>query len=128
MLKLKAILLLCIFLITNSGMAVTLHWCGGKLTSIEVCTLSSHHCPCGKKAMKADCCKEVTSTFQIKGDLEKTTQFLFQTNQSSQPVEIPALMVFIPALNVEKKVSDVYHPPPFKPKAPLFILDRVILI
>ena len=78
--------------------------------------------------MKANCCKEVTSTFQIKSDQEKTSQFLIQANDWVQLIELTNIPVMVPGSNMIQKVPEIYHPPPYKPKAALFILDRVILI
>ena len=71
--KVSALLLVFLFLITNSGMAVTMHWCGGKLSSIHFFS-EKHSCPCGKKAMKSGCCKDKTTTFQLNDEQQKTQE------------------------------------------------------
>nr|MBK9651257.1 hypothetical protein [Bacteroidota bacterium] len=70
--KLKAIILLVLFLTTNSGMAISVHWCCGKLASVHFTANKTSKCQCGKKVMKANCCKDKTIVFKAKGDFAKT--------------------------------------------------------
>lgn len=116
------------FLLGNSGIAVTVHYCGGKITSIDFIPDSKYKCKCGKKAMKPGCCKEKTSVFKVNNEMAKVSHFA---------LKIAAPKNILTQLNLEKtvcresfyySVADYYHPPPYKPKVPIYLLNRVIII
>ena len=126
--KATAILLLFLFLFTNSGMAVNVHWCKGKITSIKFFEDDEHGCKCGKKPMKRNCCKDKTVVFKAKIDPAKVNQFSFKIYLPK--IELaPSLLTEITATAKPQHFTpDFYHPPPFKPKTPIYLLDRVIRI
>ena len=126
--RIRAIFLLLTFLIANSGMAVTAHYCGGKLSSILFLSFDMHPCKCGKKAMKKNCCKDKTTYLKMKNDLAKSNSIVFKT--ASPKLIFPYLKQFelVPSAQFQYSVSAFYHPPPFKPKGPIYLLDRVFLI
>ncbi len=120
-------LLLLLFLITNSGMAVNVHWCGGKITSVDFYSADKPPCKCGKRAMKPGCCKDIKSVFKAKSDFSNAIASVFKLDISK--------IVFIPLKQLDPVratqdycFSVFYHPPPFKPKAPIYLLDRVFRI
>jgi hypothetical protein len=51
----------------NTGLAVSLHYCGGKVSSISI-GAKSKKCACGKKKMAKSCCKDKTATLSIDDD------------------------------------------------------------
>lgn len=126
--KITAILLLLIFLITNSGMAVSMHWCGGKLASIDFFSDNEHPCKCGKRAMKPDCCKDKTFQLKANNELTKTTHFAFKISVTKFLFTLANQIEVVPSGHFQYAASDFYHPPLFKPKAPIYLLDRVFLI
>lgn len=126
--RLTAILFLCLFLITNSGMAMAIHWCGGKLTSVDFFHNDDHPCPCGKKAMKSGCCKNTTTTFKACDELAKTSAFLYKASISSFNFGEPQYFETFLSSQFLYSASYFYHPPPFKPKVPIYLMDRVILV
>lgn len=73
--KITAIFFLPLFLIANLGVAVSVHWCGGKLDSIDFFSDGKHKCKCGEKAMKLDCCKDKTVQLRASDELAKTKIF-----------------------------------------------------
>ena len=127
--KVTAILMLFIFLITNSGMAVTIHSCGGKIASINLIPSSKHKCICGKKEMKPGCCKSKTTTrLSAQKDLANTSQLSFKS-------VVPQLNFALFSLNevtfivLAKKISTTfYSPPPNKFKVPIYLLDGTFLV
>lgn len=125
--KVTVIFLLLNFLLANTGMAVTMHWCGGKLTSVDYFS-SGHNCPCGKKAMKKDCCKDKTTFLKMKDDLAKTSQLTFKTPSPKFLFAFINVFELVPSAQFQYSVVSFYHPPPFKPKVPIYLLDRVFLI
>ena len=126
--KITALLLLFLFLITNSGMTVSAHWCGGKLASIHFFSDDGHRCPCGKRAMKPGCCKDKTVTLKAIKDPAKVNQFAFKIAIPKLEVASPVFTEISLSAQFEHSVSDFYHPPPLISKSPLFLLDRVIRI
>lgn len=69
--KIKVILFLLSFLLANSGMVVSAHWCAGKLTAISFFSARGL-CACAQKseAMKPGCCKDQQAVFQADNDLD----------------------------------------------------------
>lgn len=126
--KVTTIFLLFVFLIANSGVAVSAHWCGGKLASIEIFADGEHKCKCGKKAMKPNCCKDKTVQLKANDELAKTSHFAFKIATPKFLFAFPTLIEIVPAAQNQYFVSDFYHPPQFKPKASIYLLDRVFLI
>ena len=66
-LKKTLLILFCFIYFTSSvGVAVNLHYCGGKLKSISLTHSDEANC-CGKKKMKKiNCCKEKSVTYKVK--------------------------------------------------------------
>lgn len=126
--KLFAIFLLITFLISNSGIALTVHYCGGKIASIDFIPDNKHKCKCGNKAMKPGCCKEKTALFKVNNEMAKTSHF---TLKLATPKNILTQFNQFEIVSTESFyycVADYYHPPPFKPKVPIYLLNRVIII
>lgn len=105
-----------------------MHWCGGKLASIELFSLDNHHCPCGKKPMKPGCCKDKTTIIKVKNDLGKVSQIALKVSAPKLIFNSFKQNELLPSAQVQCKVSDFYHPPPNKPKVPIYLLDGVFLI
>lgn len=123
--KVTAIFLLLLFLIANSGVAVSVHWCGGKLASIDFFADGEHNCKCGKRPMKANCCKDKTVHLKANDELAKTNHFAFKFATPKFLFALPTQIVVLHSAQHLYAASDFYHPPPFKPKAPIYLLDRV---
>jgi hypothetical protein len=126
--RITAIFFLLTFLIANTGMAVNVHYCGGKLSSINFFSLDNHPCKCGKKAMKKDCCKDKTTFLKMKDDVVKSNITTFKITTLKHIISLPNPIEFVPSAQTQLVVLTLYHPPPFKPKAPIYLLDRVLLI
>ena len=126
--KATAIVLLFLFLITNSGMAFSAHWCGGKLASIDFFSADNHPCKCGKRVMKHGCCKDKITHLKASNELNKTNKIVFNFTVFKfnciqlNPIEL------LPVANFQYLAVDIYHPPPYKSKSPIYLLDKVFLI
>lgn len=126
--KVTAILLLLLFLITNSGVAVSVHWCGGKLASIDFFEDGEHNCKCGKRPMKSNCCKDKTVHLKASDELAKPDPFAFKI---STPKFVFALPIQKVVLHSAQQLFAVFYfnqSLVFKPKIPIYLLDRVFLI
>jgi len=124
-----AFLMLILFLITNSGMAVTIHSCGGKIASINVIPSSKHKCICGKKKMKPGCCKsKTTTTLSAQKDLANTNQLSFKLVVPQLNLAIFSFNEVTRSVLVKKIATAFYSPPPDKSKIPIYLLDGVFLV
>ncbi len=126
--KVTVILLLLLFLAANTGIALYVHWCGGKISSVDIFSSNKHTCKCGKKPMKTGCCKNTTTILKANKDLAKITQFAFKTISKKIILDSKYQKSVIPIVSLEYFYSELYHPPLFKPKVPIYLLDRVLLI
>jgi hypothetical protein len=126
--RIASIFLLLLFLIANTGMAVTVHYCGGKLSSVDLFSIDKHPCKCGKKTMKKACCKGKTVHLKANDELAKTTHFAFKIATPKFIFALPSQIVVLLSATHFTAVSDFYYPPPVEPKAPIYLLDRVFLI
>ena len=85
-----------LILVSNVGMAFTMHYCGGKVASVSVQTLvntadAEKGC-CAKKAVAKDsCCKNKTVHFQKKSD--------------NATLKVVSFESFMPYLTPENKVE-----------------------
>ncbi|MFM9943992.1 MAG: HYC_CC_PP family protein [Bacteroidia bacterium] len=126
--RVTVIFLLFLFLIANSGLVVNVHYCGGSLASIDFFSNEKHKCPCGETPMKENCCAEQTAVLKVSNVIEKTDLYILK-NQLPTFEFIGFINLTIkPYLCLKYAVPDFYYPPPFKPKAPIYLLDRVFLI
>ena len=126
--KAAAILFLFLFLFTNSGMAVNVHWCGGKIASVDFFSDGKHHCPCGKKMRTGGCCKDKTVTLKANHELAKVNQFALKISLPKFEMLEARETEIVSSTQLQHFTSDFYHPPPYKPRTPIFLLDRVIRI
>src|SRR5688572_1223082 len=126
----KAIaLLLSVFLLTaQSGMAVTVHWCGKRIASVHFFTADKHVCACGKKKMKSNCCKDKTVVIKTQDIQTKAFKIVIKVDSPKFNISGPAFteVEFSPTRCL--RVDDFYHPPPYKPSVPIFLQDRVLII
>ena len=126
--KAAAILLSFFFLISNSVVAVSVHWCGGKLASVNFFADQEHNCKCGNRAMKPNCCKDKTVQLKANDELAKTNHFSLKITPPKCIFTLPIQITVLPSAQYQYVVADFYHPPPFKPKAPIYLLDGIFLI
>jgi hypothetical protein len=89
------IVLLPVFLLANTGIAVAYHYCAGELDSISLTTEAT--CPCGEKETKSDCCTSKVSVLKTDTDLS------FSSASIHPPVPVdcailPDLFFFSPVL------------------------------
>jgi len=109
-------------------MAVNLHWCGGKLSSLELNSLEKPLCGCGKKSMKPDCCENSHLLLKASDELAKVNN----SNIFNQSVfSLAILTTFfhqISQVSVIQKHTEFKFPPPLVPKEPLFKSTCAFLI
>ncbi len=109
-------------------MAITVHYCGGEISSIKFFSTEKQKCDCGEKAMKSSCCKDKTTIFKAKIDQAKINQFIFKSTHLQIYFKHVNQSLVAPKVKLNYTFSDFYLPPQFKPKVPIYLLDRVFLI
>ena len=78
--------------------------------------------------MKPNCCKDATFHLQANDELVKTSHFVFNLETPKLVLGFYNQLPTLPDAHVQDAVFSLYHPPPIKPKAPIYLLDRVFLI
>lgn len=126
--KLLSFLLLFLFLFTNSGMSLTIHWCGGKYSSYSLLPSKKHTCKCGKKPMKAGCCKNTSKLLKSNTELIKLNSIVFKSDAKNTIADINDFRVTNLKLKFHDCFLNFYHPPPFKPKVPIYVWNNVFII
>ena len=125
----KAIFFLLCFLIGNSGIAVSAHWCGGKLTHISF-LIEHDDCACGKKEaeMNSGCCKDKVATLKAEDDLNTSSSLIIKAPTFKDIVVTVPHIEIVAASLLNYSTPDFYRPPPGKPKLPSYLLNRAFLI
>ena len=126
--RVTPILLVLLFLITNSGIAVTVHYCGGKLASVDIFSNGNHKCKCGNKPMKPNCCKDKTTVFKSNTDLAKTNHFTFKLTTQKDIYNVVQQIESDNLISFNFATSDYYRPPFYKLRVPIYLLNGVFLI
>ena len=110
-------------------MAVNIHWCGGKFSSLDLNSIEKPMCGCGKKAMKPNCCKD--SSFLLKAS-DEFSKAPYNNVLKQTVVKIAFLSSFYKQLTftsvIKQQHADFEIPPPLIPKEPIFISTRSFLI
>ncbi|MBI3235720.1 MAG: hypothetical protein HYZ42_17075 [Bacteroidetes bacterium] len=128
--KFLSIVLLFLFLITNSGMAISVHWCCGELSSICLISDAGDSCWCGDMPMESDCCKDkkVTLDASAKSELAKAAGYELKTIITDLIITPINHIEVLYLATVQYTDSDLYHPPPLNHSVPIYLLDRVFRI
>jgi hypothetical protein len=113
-----AILLLVLFAAANSGAAITVHYCKGRVMSFALGG-NDNKCCCKKKTTKK-CCTTRTTVIQLKTNFEKTTEEQISTNLFS--ITSPVVQSWISAKTTS---SDLF--PVFFTGSPPGVQDHIIL-
>ncbi len=126
--KIISICMLLVFLISQSGIAIAMHWCGGHITSVKFFPAHKHHCPCGKKAMKSNCCKDKSTTFKIKNDLTKAAQQGIKIPSPQPGLILVCSQAFATITQNHLPQYGDYSPPKWRSCVPIHLLNGVFLI
>lgn len=122
-------ILLFLYLIPTYGINVTVHYCGGKFSSLNFDTSAKSKCICGSKKMKTNCCDDKTFSYEIDDEQAKTQEYLLTfSNSFNRDIDLRSSFelcyVGFPII-----VSEYYfHHPPKNVKPPLYILNQAFRI
>jgi hypothetical protein len=112
-----------LILVSNVGVAFTMHYCGGKIASVSVQTIantaSSEKGCCEKKEISEDsCCKNKTIHFQKKSDNATLKAFSFEPFLDYLLPEKKVEIIFSSTTFITKSIPNYYceanAPPLFK--------------
>ena len=127
--KIIVTLLLILYLIPTSGINLSVHYCGGKISSIYFGTITTDKCACGSKKMKKNCCQDKNFSFQVDDEQIKATTSKLSFAKSFN-LQIPFLHTFEFGYNPYFSITttDYFHFHPNYIKQPLYILNQVFRI
>lgn len=125
-----AILFAILYVTLTSGFAVNVHYCMGKLASVEWLDTPADFCQqCHKPSKGMDCCKnefkfcKVTASHQA----AKVVQQTFSVTTSD--MQLPVRILSVPALSLAATwISGDRHDPPDLVTTPIFLRNCTFLI
>ena len=127
--RILSILLLVVYLVVISGIALQLHYCGGKLSSVKITLLDNEHtCTCKSKKMRKGCCKTHSIYLKVKGDqkVSNSTTPVFKGLHKAISNLPTAKLNLLPSYAVV--VINNYHAPPPRSGNPLLIYNNTFRI
>lgn len=125
-----AMLLVFVLVVSNTGFAFNVHFCGGSVASVSLkpeVAKAGKSC-CGMKVPKSDCCKNKVVHFQKKADNTLVKAFVFQTD-TVLPIEITQPIPFAAIPTPQSDSNTAYYceanaPPLFKLYSQYIFYDR----
>jgi hypothetical protein len=127
--KFTIILFAFFYLTVTSGIAVNIHYCGGKIKTVSLFAKGDTEkgC-CGSKKKSKGCCKDKKSFHKVKDNHKSSNCVVlkhigFNLYQAPAPMHINYSYV----KDVEQFVLN-YHAPPVIYDNPLYLKNRVLLI
>jgi hypothetical protein len=87
--KLLSLLLAVLYMTTSSGVVLNVHYCMGKIASVEVDNFRDTLCKCGKQETGAACCKSEIKVLKNANDHMAT---LASFDLKLPPVNLPTLV------------------------------------
>lgn len=131
--RILSITLLLVYTTLSCGVALQLHYCGGKLASIDFFASDNENvCSCGSKPMKKGCCKDKDIHIQFKAEQKISTVCAFNFENSGKDfILIPFIVqsLFINSFTSMHKGAIAHSPPPLLSESvPTYLLNRVFRI
>lgn len=126
--KLVVILLILFYGVSSSGMTLYIHYCCGKIDSIDLAPIKKNDCDMGHKKPMKNCCEDKGISFKISTDQksENSTELLAKNFQVEKTVfETRLTTIRLPGL-INTGFTD--SSPPYNLSSPLYILNCIFLI
>ncbi len=122
-------ILLFLYLIPTFGINVTVHYCGGNISSIAFGAVNKDKCACGSNKMKKNCCEDKTFSFEVDDDQTRTQESVLTFTYSLVfDITLPQSFEFSYTSFPVLASSDYFHHPSNYVKPPLYILNQVFRI
>ncbi len=127
--KIIAKILMILYVIPLIGISITVHYCGGEISSISWFQTQDDKCDCGSEKMKGDCCQDKSFTFianfeQIKSN--KISDEVFNVVFFELP-KVEQIFKHFDVSRLSQRKLYWQHPPNLYTD-PLFILNSVYRI
>lgn len=122
-----SLFILITYSLTTFGVGLQFHYCGKKISSVQVVFKDEHTCKCGKGKMKPGCCKDEIKYFKVKSDHSKsssTSSFKFQGSLFLP--KIFSIQSFTPFSDCVRFSLD--KPPPDIGQVPIYKRNSIFLI
>jgi CDGSH-type Zn-finger protein len=120
-----AILALLYFTI-STGMVVNIHYCMGKVSSVNVDVLAKNLCACGKKETKG-CCKTEHKLIKLE-DNHKASFADVVFNVPAQEIEHPYNLINAQPISLTDKTAFNNHSPPILYQQDIYLQNCVFRI
>jgi hypothetical protein len=124
-----AILFAVLYTTLTSGFAINVHYCMGKLASIDWKEAPAENCQLCKKPSKGmDCCKDEFKFCKVT-ESHQAAKALQQDFNMSIVLQLPVKTLAAPALPVANILAgDYHHDPPDLTTTPIFLRNCTFLI
>lgn len=126
----KRFLSLFIFIsysLTTFGVGLQFHYCGKKISSVQIVFTDEHSCSCGKGEMNPDCCKNEIKYFKVKSVHSKSSTSSFPNYQFS--LLLPKIFDVKSIISFSEYVHfSLDKPPPNLNRDPIYKRNRTFLI
>jgi hypothetical protein len=114
-----------LYLLASTGVAINVHYCGGKISSVKIGYTTKDGCSCGKKAKKRSCCADKTALLHIK-DVQHKSDVRKVTAPSLQLLFFNGFTYLMPTLALKVFHRDIKVPPGDPPD--LYLQHRALII
>jgi hypothetical protein len=127
--KFAVILIAVLYTAITSGFTVNLHYCMGKLASVNMDHTPADVCnKCGKTDKGSDCCKNEFKFLKI-AEVHQGAKTLYQDAPMAMDLQLPVSILPAPAeLSVPSFAAYYHHAPPEQEDIPLFLRNCTFLI
>lgn len=123
------ITLMFLYMIPAIGVNVSMHYCGGELSSVSHRLSEKKKCECSPNKMKKGCCEDKQQTFKIDDSQQKAELFSQKFNntlifQVEKPFVFQTPIVY---KNIERVDYALFHPPNLHRES-IYLLNSVFRI
>jgi hypothetical protein len=127
--RFSAILFAVLYITLTSGFAVNVHYCMGKLASVDLQEAPADHCgKCGKPSKGMDCCKDEFKFCKVT-ESHQAAKALQAGFSPVTDMQLPVRILPVSALPAQETLLlSRPHDPPDIPSAPIFLRNCTFLI
>lgn len=127
--KFFAILFAALYITLTSGFAVNVHYCMGKLASVELQSAPADYCgKCKKPVKNMDCCKDEFKFCKVT-ESHHGAPAVMQDFTSVADMQLPVRVLPQPVMiSLHPVLQAVPHGPPDEQVVPLFLQHCIFLI
>lgn len=122
------ILFTMFYLMVTSGIAMNIHYCGGKIKSVSFFKNDTEKGCCGSKKKSKGCCKDKKSFHKVKDNHKLSNYITLKHNSFADFNAIIPMQLNYTYTNCVKTITLNYHAPPVIYDNPLYLKNRVLLI